>query len=505
MRRKGSVTLFFSLLLAVILVLVQTVFHSVQIAGGKVQAEAGADEGLYSVFAGYDRELFEKYHVFFLDGGYGTETFQPGRMYQTIENSLAASCNPGKNIMGIRGENLWKISKASGAVTDITLASDQQGRAFKLQAIDYMKDTAGIQGIQFLLEKSGIQEQIVREQEKEGTLEKAKDAGKAYEQAQKQAMQNSADKSSASQSDGSSGTQGVGSSGETQVFVPDNFVNPLEVIKQLRTRGILSLVLPMNTEISQAGFGSQTPVSRRNLESGMGILRYGDNPDTVMGNLIFQEYMAAHLTSYLSQETDPGIRYQLEYVIAGKDTDQENLKSVVKRLLAMREAANLAYLLKDPSSQARIHEMSLLICSAIGLPALEGIVSLALEAAWAFGESVLDVRQLLAGGKIPLIKTTGSWILSLENLGRLPELLKQGTGRQQKGLSYQEYLRILLGMGTPRQQVLRTMDVVEQTVRAMEGKENFRMDLCVSYMQVEMEMVCGGYQFSMLREYGYEM
>ena len=37
--------------------------------------------------------------------------------------------------------------------------------------------------------------------------------------------------------------------------------------------------------------------------------------------------------------------------------------------------------------------MALVICAAIGLPALEGIVSLALQAAWAFGESLMDVRQ----------------------------------------------------------------------------------------------------------------
>ena len=51
MKKRGSVTVFFSLLMVVLLVLVQVVFRSVQIAGGKVQMEAGVEEGLYSVFA----------------------------------------------------------------------------------------------------------------------------------------------------------------------------------------------------------------------------------------------------------------------------------------------------------------------------------------------------------------------------------------------------------------------------------------------------------------------
>ena len=110
MKKKGSVTLFFSLFLAVLLVLIQIIFRSIQIAGGKVQAETGVEEGLYSVFAGYDRELLKRYHVFFLDGGYGTGVLQPGRMYEQVEDKFLKSCSPGKIITDIRGENLWKCS-----------------------------------------------------------------------------------------------------------------------------------------------------------------------------------------------------------------------------------------------------------------------------------------------------------------------------------------------------------------------------------------------------------
>ena len=473
MKKRGSVTVFFSLFMAVLLVLVQVVFRSVQIAGGKVQAEAGVEEGLYSVFAGYDRELFEKYHVFFLDGGYGTGTLQPGCMYQKVEDSMVRSCNPGKNFTDIRGENPWRCSKESGAVTGITLASDQQGRAFKIQAIDYMKDTAGIQGIQLLLEKADTQEKIIQSQNKEGNTEQTKEAQKSYEKA------------------------------KVEVEKKD-FVNPLEVIGQLKKRGILSLVLPTDATVSSGTFGTLTRMSQRTCEKGMGTLYYGDHPDTVTDNLIFQEYMINHLTCYGEKEEE-GISYQLEYVIGGKSTDQDNLKAVVTRLLAMRETANMVYLIKNPGCQAQIHEMALTICAVMGIPALEGVVSLALQAAWAFGESVLDVRQLLAGGKIPLVKTSKSWMLSLENLGKLPQILRENQAKQENGLSYKDYLRILLNLGKPVNHVLRTMDVVEQSMRCQTGKENFRWDLCVSYLQVEMGAACHGYHFTIQREYGYEM
>lgn len=156
MKKKGSVTVFFSLFMAVFLILIQVMFHSVQIAGGRVQAQAGVEEGLYSVFAGYQRELLEKYHVFFLDGGYGSGTLQPGYMYQILEESINRSCSPGRTFRDFRGENQWKISNPSGKILGYTLATDQKGQAFKMQAVDYMKDTVGIQGIQLLLQLSLI-------------------------------------------------------------------------------------------------------------------------------------------------------------------------------------------------------------------------------------------------------------------------------------------------------------------------------------------------------------
>ncbi|MBS6193969.1 MAG: hypothetical protein KH828_00130 [Clostridiales bacterium] len=498
MKKKGSVTMFFSLFMAVFLVLVQVIFRSVQIAGGRVQAEGGVEEGLYSVFAGYDRELFERYHVFFLDGGYGTGKLQPGRMYQEIEESLMSSLFPGKRSTGIRGENLWRCSKESGAITGYTLATDQQGKAFKIQAVDYMKETAGLQGIQLLLERDKVQGEIVEQQEREGTLNQAKEAQKTYERAKKEAEQKE-------ESQGDSETEGIPS-----VEVPKDFVNPLEVIKQLKTRGILALVLPNDTEISTGSIEGEAAAEKGTYQTGMGTLWYGEDPDTTGGNLIFREYMMKHLDCYGKQRKGDGesadrIMYQLEYTIAGKETDIENLKAVVNRLLAVREAANMVYLMKDPLSQARIHEMALLICSAIGLPFLEGAVSLALQAAWAFGESILDLRQLLQGGNVPLIKTAAEWKLALENLSSFPQLFGQTQEKQEKGLSYTDYLRILLSLGKSEKQVLRTMDMVQQIMKTEEQNPNFQMDLCVSYLQVEMGVSCGGKNFSIQRDYGYEM
>ena len=87
MKKSGSITVFTSLFLAVFLLVFQVLLQSVQIGGGRVQAETGVEEGLYSVFAGYDRELLERYHVFMVDGSYGTGVWKPECMYCLLYTS----------------------------------------------------------------------------------------------------------------------------------------------------------------------------------------------------------------------------------------------------------------------------------------------------------------------------------------------------------------------------------------------------------------------------------
>ena len=160
MKKSGSITVFTSLFLAVFLLVFQVLLQSVQIGGGRVQAETGVEEGLYSVFAGYDRELLERYHVFMVDGSYGTGVWKPECMYQTVKKCMEESCRPDGAISGVRGENLWKCSSVSGAITAYTLMSDEHGRGYRAQAMDYMKETLGIQGIQLLMKKYEQQKDI---------------------------------------------------------------------------------------------------------------------------------------------------------------------------------------------------------------------------------------------------------------------------------------------------------------------------------------------------------
>lgn len=65
--------------------------------------------------------------------------------------------------------------------------------------------------------------------------------------------------------------------------------------------------------------------------------------------------------------------------------------------------------------------------------------------AWAGGESVMDLRCLLDGRKVPLVKSADKWVVSLS---QLPLLLTDGgsvRGNDSgEGVGYSDYIRMFL-------------------------------------------------------------
>ena len=81
------------------------------------------------------------------------------------------------------------------------------------------------------------------------------------------------------------------------------------------------------------------------------------------------------------------------------------------------------------------------------------LVQAILAAGWAYVESLSDVRCLLSGGEVPLVKDRASWRTQLGNLGI------RDTCTGSAGLNYEEYLRILFAMSSKEKTVMRALDV----------------------------------------------
>lgn len=494
MRNKGSITIYMCLIMTIVISLIVTGIRSVGVADARLLMVSSVDLGLYSVFGQYDKTCLKETNLLFVDGGYGKGTLQMNRIYQTLKQDIADNFLAGQGT--VMQKNFGNGALEKGSITGYTLATDAKGKVFQTQVIDYMESTLGAQGVRLLLNQFSDEDKTVEEQQEyvEG------DSGDAIEEYEQLKDEGEGDVAS------DEGQEIVDneSTPVTGKEPPKDFVNPIEVIKKVREMGLLTLVVPKEHMVSEKTLDLSQTVSMRPLSQGMGVIAYDGDVDTIKGNLLFQEYIVQNLGNYTKMDSNTSLSYAIEYILQGKDSDMENLKGVVNQLFLMREAANAAHLMKDPVKKNELSAMALVIGTAIGLPGAAPAIEKILLLCWAFGESVLDIRELLSGGTIALIKDQGSWQLSLERLPYLTEGLDSLRKSSEKGLSYVDYLRVLLFLRKDEDKVMRTMDVVEMSIQNKK-EESFYLDSCIASLEVEVSMRAWDQTFIIQRNYGYGM
>lgn len=191
------------------------------------------------------------------------------------------------------------------------------------------------------------------------------------------------------------------------------------------------------------------------------IKEIDDIKDVLKGGkneLLQMKYMKNHFQSAVSQSEDDDsfFKYELEYILAGKTSDEGNLKSTRNRIIAIREAMNIAYINQNP----QMRDLALTIAELISSPAAAPATQQALIAAWAYAESVNDYRLLVHGKKVPLMKDDDSWAVNLKSIitNPNPEYIDKNN---EKGNTYNEYLQAMIFLTNKDNRLLRMMDLIE--------------------------------------------
>ena len=294
-----------------------------------------------------------------------------------------------------------------------------------------------------------------------------------------------------------------GSSEDFTGGVNKDVENPIPVIRRVRKMGLIDLVVPTERGISDAVTDKRTLTSGRTLQTGM-LMDSGIQTDnSYTSGILFGQYLLKKLGNYRKPAAS-GLNYQVEYILGGKNSDRENLKSVAAKLLLIRQGVNMAHLLADGGKRIQLETLSLAIASSFLVPPAAAVIEAALLVCWAFAESVLDVRELFAGGKIPLVKTSADWQISLSNLSSLMEGLDSMRKNNEHGLSYEDYLQVLILPVSKEKKVMRAMDMIEDAIRK-KGRANFYMDSCVVALEAFAEIKANRKkEFQVIRQYCYE-
>ena len=204
MEKKGSITVFLALILSLLLSLVTTGIQSVQAAAARTQILNSMDIGLYSLFGQYDRFLMKEYDLFFIDGAQGNSDLNLAAVYDNLESYMRP----------VLKQNSQKLALKQGGFTGYRLATDEGGEIFFRQAVTFMRDTLGSQGVGLLLDRYHKKEEKIRQAEEAGRQSEDGNSLENYDTEMDSAAQKSQEAEAASKSENGSGAEDIFGSGE---------------------------------------------------------------------------------------------------------------------------------------------------------------------------------------------------------------------------------------------------------------------------------------------------
>ena len=461
---RGSVSIFYVLVLVGLISVLFAFLEAARVSALKTNTHLLTGQAEDVVYASYQQNLWEQYHLLFWEEPEGGNTGAFPKVCNLQKDAIEKNWESqqlGRNFFCLQAH----CSKVN--VLQYQLATDDNGAGYYKQAANWMRQNVAEDVLKTVLQT--VTETKTDDLEQRGKVQE-QDVFQALEQ-----ISQSGETAQTKELSGETGNQkqtgtlpdaqkrketeaDTGKTGENDRVEPVNrsdIQNPLEWMKAVKKNGVLALVMSeqnvSNKKLGQAEGESHIHSAKGNWQQ--------EKKASVTERLLFCLYCRAHFSDAAQESGDRALDYEMEYLIGGKDADQENLKAVVNRLLLMREGANLLYLETDSTKSQEAMSVALALTSVVANPELAEPVKHAILAAWAYAESISDVRILLNGGKVSLVKSDAQWHTDLKHLG---DTLNTSEENTQEGLSYGGYLQLLLWTMPEEKISQRSMNLIEQ-------------------------------------------
>lgn len=438
--------------------------QSVQNQEQRFLVEQSTEAGMFSLFSEFETHLLEKYDLFYFD-----TSFQSGKENtDEICRHLWTFING--NLTTTTGNNLYDLELSGVNAHSFVRATDKNGLVFYRQAIEIMKQKTGASFAEDWILEDLFDKNLQDNSEKfEDDCKKYQNVVKNYEDEDEEI--------------------------DGEAYAWDG-----------AWKGFFSsMALPKDIVLSGNGVNLENTPSHRELSVGSGQVLGNEN------EILQKQWFISYLCEYFSQaqemfqeeaeESEKSyLDYQMEYVVGGKQSDRENLEAVIQQLLLLREGTNYTFLLAHPNLNKKAETLSNLLVGITGNAALIKALKHLILLSWAYGESLVEVRQLLSGQELSLLKTEDDWQVSLSGLLAMlgnPAIYDEQKSAQQ-GLDYEDFLRILLSRLSAETLAMRSLDIIEGELQL--DCEKIHMDHCIEQLTAQVWIK----DFYIERTYAYE-
>lgn len=451
---RGSITIFLAAVFLVFLFLISICTEGIYLYVGRGKAMGACMAGLSHIRGNYQKTLEEKYHIFAMDPKYETKAEKD--VSKKIKNSLEDSQDSFRYTVGNT-----KLSKK-------VYLTDQGGEALKYQIRELMKYEMPADLLSSWKDR----------------WDRTKESGKQIEGIRDQMNQDEKDAQEKEEEEKKEQKE------EKDETVQTQKEDPRKGFMQLLREGSVTLVMGKQ-KVSSGKVPIQYGKKDESKETAWNFMKKGKMEQQLeqaekmtSGTGITDElpvilYCIRYFRNLTSKEEKEGIQYEAEYLIAGRESEKENLGSVFWKMIGLRFPTNAVCVYQDPAKKKEAGIIAASILGITGIPPLVAAAKHLLLLALAYGESIIDVRNLAEGEKVPLVKNASNWQLSFANLAGLNCKRKPAD----QGLSYEDYLGLLFVSQKDKQQkYFRMMDLMEDNIRREES--NFKIDQCLVSCQV---------------------
>lgn len=474
----GYLTVYLALTMAVLLPLCLALIEGARSNAIRMETECVTEIGMDSILAEYHRKLLEEYNLFAIDSSYGTDVAGYEKVKEHLQRYLERNLSREDIFLAdYLYRDFLAVSVSSIEMKGVSILTDEKGAVFRRRAAEVSRDDYNLTLLKNL-------DQWVRTVESKGLMD--------YDIASQKHVVDEEIRSFDGQE------IQISESEWTTVEVE----NPTEELEEIRKKGILGMVVEDEEALSSKLLHPENLVMARmergEINKGNLSLSQETEAEQLKDRFLFQEYLLKYMGHYGTEKENSALAYQIEYLLAGKNGDTENLKSVVNTICAIREAANAIYLFSDEEKCMEAEVVATVVATLLQVPELAKPLKVSLLLGWAFAESVHDVKLLMAGGKVPLLKDAETWHYRLENalhIGKEAEV-----SDEMKGLSYEDYLRLLMVFENVDMLTGRAMNMVEADIRSTPGNAAFRLDAC--YDEVIFRICVSskyGYEYEIIR------
>ena len=484
-KAEGQITVFMALVFFLVVSLLMAQYRSAIFYVRRADAERAARLSAESFLAGYNRPLRDYYQILAVDGGFGQDIFQEEQLEAQLRHVFEKNMKAG---FGAGNSADYDIEEPV-----FTLLIDGDWDFFLREIMLSRIDVTVSDGIAYIMEQwkekndraAGDLSRKRQEAAARAETENVPDGGTG-----EAGQQGEAEQSGASEQPNSS---------------PEPVTDPRDFVAEIWNQGILTAACPENFALSD----KQCPMTDVSFpEAGQKIQRYIDFKDDASIQDLFegwdgilepesglqeivsdgavQLYVMEVFDHAATTESRVGhervLNYEVEYILAGNESDSENLETVLWKLLAFRCVMNLSHILMSGEKGIQVGQTAAMLSAALLLPQFTEVVAFLLKCAWAFAESLSDCRTLLKGGKVPLMKDDTTWYLTWEQMLRLDGHMLDGNSGTE-GIDYQGYLQMFLLLMKRDTKYRRMTHLMEKNIRLLPEYSEFRMANCIYGVQ----------------------